>query len=220
MTNENQVRKMRPKRKIKKKKEAPKVTSYKNCILMIVSLILFLYAGFIGLYPAILTWTFNYDKFSDSVYKTTALVTKVHKMEFSMTPTFDMIITANNWVSTHFDKQNAFEATEIKVKTTPFAIFTKDFQIKSMEITGAKLWEQFLPSGENKLAYIPKSFYAKPFGAKVITIRPSAVDFNSFTIVHQRSSGVKEEYIRKKSYSLYEVKNFLMNKNIVDVVIK
>ena len=196
MTNENQVRKMRPKRKIKKKKEAPKVTSYKNCILMIVSLILFLYAGFIGLYPAILTWTFNYDKFSDSVYKTTALVT------------------------THFDKQNAFEATEIKVKTTPFAIFTKDFQIKSMEITGAKLWEQFLPSGENKLAYIPKSFYAKPFGAKVITIRPSAVDFNSFTIVHQRSSGVKEEYIRKKSYSLYEVKNFLMNKNIVDVVIK
>ena len=216
MSNENQVKKMNPKR-IKKGKE---VTSYKNCILIIVSLILFLYAGFIGLYPAILTWTFNYDKFYDSVYKTTALVTKVHKMEFSMSPTFDMTITANNWVSTHIDNQNAFDATEIKITTTPFAIFTKDFKIKSMKITGGKIWDQILPSGENKLAYIPKVFNAKPFGAKVITIRPSAVDFDSFTIVRMRPSGVTEEYTRKKTYSLYEVKTFLTNQNIVDVVIK
>ena len=89
-----------------------------------------------------------------------------------------------------------------------------------MEINGAKIWDQILPSGENKLAYIPKVFRAKPYGAKVIKIRPSAVDFKSFTIVHQRPSGVTEEYMRKKSYSLFEVKSYLTNKNIVDVVIK
>lgn len=213
MGNERQVKKLRPQKQ-------KSVSSYKNCILMLLSFVLFLYAGFIGLYPAILTWTFNYEKFYDSVYKTTALVTKVHKMEFSMTPSADMIITAYNWDSKHIDEQNAFEATEIKIKTTPFAIFTKDFQIKSMEIVNAKLWDQLLPSGENKLAYIPKSFYAKPFGAKVITIRPSGLDINGLTIIHQRKAGVTEEYTRKKSYSLYEVKTFLENKNIGDVVIK
>lgn len=209
-------------RKIKKvvKKQKKEVKSYKNAILILISLVLFAYSGFVLLFPTILTMTFNKKKFCESVYKTSGLVTNIDKMEFKMTPKLDMIITVRNWESKHIDNQNAFKTKEIEVVTTPFAIFTNNYNIKSMRFVGTQLWEQILPNGNNKLAYIAKSFSPKDFGADKMTIKPSAVEFKGFTIVHEDKINTREEYIRNKTFSLYEVKTFLKNQNLFRVVIK
>lgn len=209
-------------KKIKKvvKKQKQEVKSYKNAILILISLVLFAYSGFVLLFPTILTMTFNKQKFCDSVYKTSGLVTNIDKIEFKMTPKLDMIITLRGWESKHIDNQNAFKTKEIDVVTTPFSIFTHNYNIKSMTFVGTQLWEQILPNGENKLAYIAKCFSPKDFGADKMTIKPSAVEFKGFTIVHENKNQTKEEYIRNKTFSLYEVKTFLKNKNLFNVVIK
>lgn len=207
-------------KKVKKVAKKQEVKSYKNAILILISLVLFAYSGFVLLFPTILTMTFNKQKFCNSVYKTTGLNTNIDKMEFKMTPNLDMVITVRGWDSKHIDNQNAFKAKEIEVVTTPFAIFTNDYKIKSMTFKGTQIWEQILPNGENKLAYIAKCFSPKDFGVDKITIKPSEVNFKSFTIIHENKNKTKEEYIRNKTYSLYEVKTFLKNKNLFNVVIK
>ena len=194
--------------------------SYKNTILIFVSLIMFIYAGLVLLYPAILTMTFNKKAFCDSAYKTSALVTKLGKMEFKMTPNLNLIITASDWESKHIDNQNAFKARTIEIVTTPFATLTNNYDVKSMRFEGAKIWKQILPDGNNKLAYISKCFSPKDFGVKKITIKPSEVVFDNFTIIHEANKQTKEEYHRNKTYSAYEVKTFLMNQNLMNVVIK
>lgn len=209
-------------KKVRKRVKTPKkeVKSYKNAILFLISLVLFAYSGFVLLFPAILTMTFNKQKFCDSVYKTSALVTNIDQVEFKMTPSLDMIITIRGWDSRHIDNQNAFKAKEIDIVTTPFAIFTQDYKIKSMDFKGIQIWDQILPTGVNKLAYIARCFSPKDFGVNQIKIQPSAVNFKSYTIIHERGQNSKEEYIRNKTYSLYEVKTFLMNQNLMNVVIK
>lgn len=208
-------------KKVKKvKKEKNEVKSYKNAILILISLVLFAYSGFVLLFPAILTATFNKQKFCESVYKTTALVTNIDQIEFKMTPTLDMIITARGWDSKHIDNQNAFKAKEISVVTNPMAIFTHDYNIKSIEFKGTQIWDQILPNGENKLDYVARCFSPKDFGIEKMSIKPSEAKFRGFTIIHERGQNSKEEYMRNKTYSLYEVKTFLMNKNLFNVVIK
>ena len=194
--------------------------SYKNTILIFISLIMFIYAGLVLLYPAILTMTFNKKAFCDSAYKTSALVTKLGKMEFKMTRNLNLVIIASDWESKHIDNQNAFKARTIEIVTTPFATLTNNYDVKSMRFEGTKIWEQILPDGNNKLAYIAKCFSPKDFGVKKITIKPSEVVFDNLTIIHEENKQTKEEYHRNKTYSEYEVKTFLMNQNLMDVVIK
>lgn len=211
---------MAERKKIKKNNKENQPKSYKNTILIFLSLIMFIYSGLVLLYPAILTMSFNKKAFCASAYKTSALVTTLGKMEFKMTPKLDLIITAKDWESKHIDNQNAFKARTIEVVTTPFATLTNNYNIKSMRFEGAKIWNQILPDGNNKLAYIAKCFSPKDFGVNKITIKPSEVKFDSFTIIHEINKGTKEEYHRTKTYSQYEVKTFLMNQKLLGVVIK
>ena len=204
------------KRNINKKQQK----SYKNTILIFISLIMFAYTGLVLLFPAILTMTFDKEAFCKNAYKTSALKTTLGKMEFKMTPKLDLVITMTDWESKHIDNQNAFKARTIEVVTTPFATLTNNYEIKSMRFEGAKIWNQILPNGNNKLAYIAKCFSPKDFGVEKITIKPSEVKFDSYTIIHEINKGTKEEYHRTKTYSQFEVKNFLMNQNLLNVVIR
>ena len=211
---------MAERKKIAKRNKENQPKSYKNTILIFLSLIMFIYTGLVLLYPAILTMTFNKKAFCASAYKTSALVTTVNKIEFKMTPSLDLVITANDWESKHIDQQNAFKARTIEIVTTPFATLTSNYDIKSIRFEGAKIWNQILPDGNNKLAYIAKCFSPKDFGVNRITIKPSEAKFDNFTIIHEINKGSKEEYHRTKTYSQFEVKNFLMNQNMLGVVIK
>ena len=211
---------MATKKHLKKRVKKTQPMSYKNTIMIFISLIMFIYAGLVLLYPAILTMTFNKKAFCQSAYKTSALVTTLDEMKFKMMPNLDLVITASGWESKHIDNQNAFRARTIEIVTTPFATFTNNYNIKSMKFEGAKIWEQILPNGKNKLAYIAKCFSPNDFGVDKITITPSEVIFDNFTIIHEANRQTKEEFHRNKTYSKYEVKTFLMNQNLKNVVIK
>lgn len=206
-------------KKINKKPQGPK-KSYKNAILMLISFVLFAYSGLVLLYPSILGLIFSKKSFCDSVYSTSALITYIDKLEFQVTPTLDMIISIKGWDSKHIDKQNAFEAKEINIVTTPFSVFTRNFNIKSMEFRGVRLWEQITPEGENKLAYIARCFNPKDFGAEKITIKPSSATFKNFTILHEENRTTREEYIPSRVYSQYDVKKFIESKNLMNVKVK
>ena len=211
---------MATKKRLKKRVKKTQPMSYKNTIMIFISLIMFIYVGLVLLYPAILTMTFNKKAFCQSAYKTSALVTNLGEMKFKITPSLNLVITASDWESKHIDNQNAFKARTIEIVTTPFATLTNNYDIKSMKFEGAKIWHQTLPNGQNKLAYISKCFSPKDFGVNKLTIKPTEVQFNNFTMIDEDNNQTKEQFYRNKTYSAYEVKTFLMNQNLMDVVIK
>ena len=193
---------------------------YKNTLLIFISVLFLAYAGFISIFPAILTSTFNIDKFEQQVFDSTSLVTTVDTVEYKIRPNFDTIITLRNWSSKYIDDQDCFDAKLIEIKTTLSAIFFKKFKIKQLYLKNVKYSNQTLPTGENKLAFLPAAFNSELFGAKKITIIPGPVKVKNFRIKDIAPKYYKEINKREAYYSTEEVRRFLSDKNFSHVEIK
>ena len=196
------------------------MTQHKNAILIVVAVILFIYAGFISIFPSILTKSFNIDQFEQKVYDATSLVTTVDTVEYKIKPNFDTIITLKNWSSKYIDEQDCFDARLIQITTTPAALFTKTFKIKDLYLKNVKYSDQTLPEGMNKLAYLPGSFNSKVFGANKITVIVGPVRVKNFNKVHIAPNVYQENNQREVKYSTSEVKQFLSQFNFAHVNIK
>ncbi len=196
------------------------MTQHKNAILIVVAVLLLIYAGFISIFPAILTKSFNIDQFEQKVYDATSLVTTVDTVDYKIKPNFDTIITLKNWSSKYIDEQDCFNARLIQITTTPAALFTKTFKIKDLYLKNVKYSDQTLPEGVNKLAFLPGSFNPKVFGANKITIVSGPVRVKNFNIVHIEPGVYKERNQREAKYSTTEVKRFLSQFQFAHVNIK
>ena len=194
--------------------------NHKNTILILISIVLFVYAGFISIYPAFLTKTFNVNAFEDKVFKATDLITTIDSVRFEVKPNFDMIISIGNWNSKYIDYQDCFEAGRIEITTGPFSTFTKNFKIKEMIVKNAKYSDQILKNGENKLAHLPAALNTEPFGAKKVTVTPGPVKVKNFHIIYITPNNHKERKDSAIAYSKEQVRYFLQSQNFSHVVVK
>ncbi len=193
---------------------------HKNMILIVISLILLIYAGFISLFPSLLTSTFNIDKFEQKIYDSTSLVTTIDSIDFKIKPNLNMIITIRNWTSKYIDDQDCFAASMIQVTTNPSCVFTKKFKIKDLYLKNVKYLNQILPSGENKLSFLPPAFNSQIFGAKKITVIPGPVKIKNFKIRNMTQNDYNEVNRREVKYSEQQVKDFLSQFYFSHVYIK
>jgi len=193
---------------------------YKNTVLIVISVILLAYAGFISIFPAILTSAFNVEKFQEKMFQATSLLTSVDTVDFKIKPNFDTIITLRNWSSKYIDEQDCFDATLIQLTTTPFSIFTKNFKIKDLYLKNVKFSNQTLPTGENKLAFLPLTFNPQLFGSKKITVVSGPVRVKNLRIKNIAPHVYEEDNRMEEKYSTSEVREFLQSKPFTNVIIK
>ena len=81
------------------------MAKYKNAILVLVSLILLGYAGFISILPAVKTNTFDIDKFEQQVFDATSLVTTVDSVDYKIAWNLKTTITVRNLSLKYIDAQ-------------------------------------------------------------------------------------------------------------------
>ncbi len=193
---------------------------HKNAILIIISVILLIYAGFISIFPALLTKSFNLEQFEQKIYDATSLVTKVGSIEYKIKPNLDMVITLRNWSSKYVDDQDCFDARYIELTTTPFAIFNGQYNIKDLYLKNVKYSGQTLPDGNDKLAFLPGAFNSELFGHNNIVIVPGPVRIKNYTNIHIWPNTSKEDTQENVSYSKEEVKSFLSQFTFSHVIIK
>jgi|GEM_PF-4427140 len=196
------------------------MSKHKNLIMILGSIILIAYAAMLSIYPALLSSSFNKDEFCEKVYKACGLVTTLDSIEFKMKPSLTLVITINNWSSKYIDRQDCFDAVLIELQTGAFSPFTKNFKIKEMFLKHVKFSNQTLPNGENKLAYLPKSFEASAFGSDKITVEAGPVKVLDFKIKNIAPKYYDEDNRSSESYSKLQVKDFLLEQNIRFVTVK
>ncbi len=185
------------------------MNQHKNAIMIIVAIILFIYAGMISIFPYFITKSFNIDQFEQKVFEATSLVTTIDSFDYTIKPNFDTVITIRNWSSKYIDEQNCFDARQIQLTTTPFAIFTKNFKIKDLYLKNVKYADQTLPEGQNKLAFLPEAFNSNVFGTNNIKITTGPIRIKNYQKIHIAPNIYKENNYREMKYSKDEVKNFL-----------
>ncbi|MBQ9245344.1 hypothetical protein IJ182_03655 [bacterium] len=196
------------------------MTKHRNAILILVSLVLFIYAGFISIYPAFLSKTFNKNAFEKKAEEATGLKTHLDSIEFKIKPNMDMVITIGNWSSKYVDDQDCFAAGRIDITTNPGSIITKNFKIKELDLNNVKYSNQVFENGQNKLAYLPGSFNPKPFGASKVTIAAGPVKAKNFTIVNIGPNYYREDKRSISKYSRADVRSFLSSQKFKNVNIK
>lgn len=196
------------------------MSKHKNLIMIFVSIILIAYAALLSIYPAVLTSSFNKAEFGEKVYKACGLVTTIDGIEFKMKPNLTLVITINNWSSKYIDRQDCFDAALIELQTGAFSPFTKNFKIKELFLKHVKYANQTFSNGENKLAYLPKSFEASAFGADKIIVEAGPVKILDFKIKDIAPKYYAEDNRRSESYSKLQVKSFLDEQNIRFVEVK
>lgn len=199
------------------------MAKYKNAFLMIVACILFIYAGFISVFPSVYSRNFNIDKFEQATLSATGLNVTLGTFNFEIKPGFKTYITVTDLIAMYPDQQPLFSAKYAQVETTPLAIFTKDFDIKSLYLKHVIYDDQILPEGVNKLAYLPESFEPSFYGAKKVTIRPNGqirvknLEVNKTVSKPYRYTKNSE---REAIYLQSEVEMFLKSLNFKNVDIK
>ena len=196
------------------------MAKYKNAIFVLVSLILFGYAGFISIVPMVKTNTFDIDKFEQQVFDATSLVTTVDSVDYKIKPNLETTITVKNLSLKYIDAQPLFDAKHIEIKTTPAALFTPNYKIKSIYFKRAWYADQILPNKENKIAFLPGAFNSEIFGAKKITVEPGPAKFKDLKVTYVTPTTYKEKNLREVSFTKSEVESFLKSFHYSHVKIK
>ena len=196
------------------------MAKYKNAILVLVSLILLAYAGFISILPAVKTNTFDINKFEQQVFDATSLVTTVDSVSYKIAWNLKTTITVRNLSLKYIDAQPLFDAALIEIETTPAALFTHNYDIKSVYFKRAWYADQILLEGDNKIAFLPGAFNSEIFGAKSITVKPGPAKFKNLRVTYVTPKTFKEQNYRETSFSKAEVDAFLKSFNYSHVKIK
>ena len=196
------------------------VFSYKNTLMIFGSLVLFSYAALISVVPSVMTNTFDVDKFEQKMVDATSLVTSVGSVEYKVAPSLKTTITVKNLSLKYVDNQPLFDAREINLETSILALLGKSFDVKNIDFKNVIYADQILPSGENKIAFLPKAFNSEVFGAKTISVKPGPANFKNLKITYVTPTTYKEQFIREKDFSAAQVGNFLKSFEYSHVQVK
>ncbi len=199
------------------------MSNYKNVILIIISIILFIYAGFISIFPSFYTKHFNINDFTQKMLPASGLNVTFNDIDVKIKPNFKTIINLKELQVSYPDNQPLFRARTVELITTPSSIISKKFKIEKLTLNNVKYEDLVLPSGENKLAFFPSTFDPSVFKTKKITIIPKGNIYIKglnigYTVAEPYS--YKKEDLREAEYSAYQVKTFLESLNFKNVIIK
>ena len=197
-------------------KERPK--THRNAILFLVAILLFIYAGFIALYPTILRASFDKAEFGRKVEDTTGLITSIKNIEFKLSPV-TLTIIVNEWVSDHMQDQPCFKADRIEIHANPLCMITKNFVIKDMDLQNVRYYDQMLDNGENKLDRLSEMNFSQ-FNVDKVSVTPGPVSVKNFTITSIDPDTHRDNERSFVKYSRSDVKAFLESKNFKNVIIK
>ena len=212
-------------KKEKRKKERSNI-HYKNLILMLAALILFIYAGLISVVPSIITKTFNKEEFGTKTYDATSIITNIDGFQYRIKPNLHAVMEITNLEMNWIGNQKLFDAKYIEIETkNPLAIITKNFNIDTVKVTNANFSNQLIIDDktkklENKLKYITPNFNPEKYGAKTITIKPGNVTVKNFLIAYITPTTYNEERIAQETYTKEKVKEFLLSNPIANIKIK
>lgn len=204
----------------KKSSQDVSVAKYKNTFMIFGSVILFCYASLISIVPAVMTNSFDIDKFEQKMFDATSLITSVDSVEYKVAPNFKTTITVRNLSLKYIDYQPLFDARQIKLETSLGALFCKSFDIKNIEFKHVIYADQILPNGENKIAFLPSAFNSEIFGAKSISVTPGPAKFKNLKITYVTPTTYKEKFVREKNFSKAEVGLFLKSFDYSHVKVK
>lgn len=196
------------------------MTKYKNTILIIISCILFFYTFFITAFPKIKTNSFSRKLFEKQAYEATSLITNVDSVEYSMKPNFETTITARNVKFQYIDYQDLFSASEIKIITTPAALFDKHFDIKEINMKRVKYSDQILPDGNNKLKFLPAAIDTTKFGQNYISITAAPINIKHLEVEYITPTTYDNKKYMTKSFSKEQVEKFLKAQKFYRIQIK
>lgn len=196
------------------------VAKYKNTLMIVGSIFLFAYASFISIVPAVMTNSFDIDKFEQKMFDATSLITSVDSVEYKVAPNLKTTITVKNLSLKYIDYQPLFDAKQIKLETSFPALFGKSFDVKNIEFKHVIYADQILPSGENKIAFLPGAFNSEIFGAKSISVVPGPAKFKNLKVTYVTPTTYKEKFIREKNFSKADVALFLKSFDYSHVKVK
>lgn len=196
------------------------MSKYKNAIMIIVSVLMLAYAAFITVVPAVLTETFNVDKFEEKIFESTSLLATVDSVQYKIKPNLTTEVVVRNLSLKYIDEQPLFDAGYIEIKASPSIIFGKNFNFKSLYAKNVLYADQILPTGENKIAFLPSAFNSEIFGAKSITVVPSAIKVKNLKLTYVTPTTYRERNIREKMFDKSEVSTFLKGLEFSHVNIK
>lgn len=198
------------------------MSKYKNVILILISLVLFAYAGLISLYPSFVSKHFNVEDFQQKTLKTAGLDVTFNSYDVKIKPTLQTVIKLKDLQVKYPDKQPLLKVRNVELVTTPASVLFKSFDVKSLTLKNVKYDDQVLPNNENKLAFLPEVFDPSLYGAKKITVKPGPVIIKDLEVSYTKSEpySYKTETIREVEYSKEQVKDFLSSLNFSHVDIK
>ena len=195
---------------------------YKNVFMIFLALILFVYAGFISIFPAFVIKTFNIDEFEQKSYTATGLNITLGYIDIKIKPNFKTVIIVRDLIAKYPDNQPLLEAKYAELTTTPASILKKEFKIKSLYLKNVEYHDQILPDGENKIAYLPAAFDPSYYGTKKITIVPGPIRIKNLDVSYTVGEpySYKTTSKREITFEKSEVEEFLSNLTFTNVVIK
>lgn len=183
--------------------------AYKNTVLFIIAIVLFVYGAFISIIPAIKTATFNIDEFEKKIYDTTNLNVSIEGLTYKMSPAFKTTMKIRGINVSYIDDQPLFKANSIEITATPAILFDTVFDIKYMYVKNAVFRDQILPEGINKLEFLPGALNTKVFGKNSVTLIPGPIRVRNYKIEHITPKRYEARSIRDYEYTADEVKEFL-----------
>ena len=198
------------------------MSKYKNVFLIFVAILLFVYAALISIYPSFKSKNFDFNAFEQKALAATGLNITFKNIDIKVKPNFNTIIKVRDIDIQYPDKQPLFKASSAELTTSISALLFKNYDVKSLNLKNVEYDDQILPSGDNKLAYLPESFNPEFLGAKKITIKPGPVYIKNLKISYTKVNkySYKTESQREASYSDDEIKSFLETCNFKNLKIK
>lgn len=195
---------------------------YKNIILIIVSIVLFIYAIIIGIVPSIMTKSFNKDVFQEKLTKALGLNVTVGTYTVRVKPNLQAIVTITELDVKFPDEQPVFKAKLAELTTTLSSLFSKKYVIKKLDLRFVKYDDLILPEGTNKIAFLPARITPKPFGHNTITIVSGPVYARDIDVSYTEASpySYKTEKYRQLTYTKDQVRSFLSSQNFSNIRIK
>lgn len=195
---------------------------YKNIILIIVSIILFLYAILIGIVPSVMTKCFDKEEFQERLTDALGLDATIGTYTVRVQPNLQTIITITELDVKFPDEQPVFKAKLAELTTTFSSLFSNKYVIKKLDLKFVKYDDLILPDGINKIAFLPARITPKPFRKNSITIVSGPVYVKDIDVSYTQTSpySYKKESYRQLTYTKEQVRSFLASQNFSNIKIK
>lgn len=193
---------------------------YKNTVMMLLSFILIAYAVLISIVPSMKTSSFNTEEFEKKFENATSLVTSVDTVRYEVTPTLKTKIKIRNLSLKYVDHQPLLDVRHAELTAGLGALFGSGYKIHSLVAKGVKYSDQILPSGENKIAFLPASFDSNKFGHRSISIVPGPVLLKDYKVEYITPTTYAKKEYDVIEYTTDEVADFLNSFDYFSVKIK